>query len=448
MALNPSIILAGQPFDLAGSMSAGNQLAAQTNQLRDQNALRQVYQTQGAGILSGDQNALNALAMVDPGQAMQMQAGQLDMQATRQRMDILTREEQRQIEAAKASMTAEQAAQAAKQIEDAVKMGLAINDPAQWDAVMAQQAPQLVGQFANKQALAMKYMTMAEALKANAAPDPTEGAPTGFMWNQPGNPAAGVSQIPGTEKPQAPYTAQGKLKADLDAGRIDQAQYEAGMAALAPKGTQLSFDPTSGQMTFTQGAGVGGSTGEPLVGDVYNPGEVKAAVGLIDDILSTDPQVFNRITGTIEGGGGNNIDDLSAMQRAWYGEQGVSTIEKLGQLQSQTWLAARQMLKGGGPITDYESRKAEAAVARLSRAKGPEELKAALQELRDAITAGEEKLRAAGRLGGAPSQPSAAQQQIPQGAIDLLRQNNTPDYQRSFDEIFGQGAAARVLGGN
>lgn len=176
MALNPSIILAGQPFDLAGSMSAGNQLAAQTNQLRDQNALRQVYQTQGAGILSGDQNALNALAMVDPGQAMQMQAGQLDMQATRQRMDMLTREEQRQLEAAKASMTAEQAAQAAQQIEDAVKMGLAINDPAQWDAVMAQQAPQLVGQFANKQALAMKYMTMAEALKANAGPEPLSPA--------------------------------------------------------------------------------------------------------------------------------------------------------------------------------------------------------------------------------------------------------------------------------
>lgn len=171
MALNPSIILAGQPFDLAGSMARGNELAAQTNTLRDQNALRQVYQTQGAGILSGDQNALNALAAIDPARALGIQSGQLDMQATRQRMDMLTREEQRQLAAAKAQMTAAEAAQAAQQIEDAVKMGLAIQDPAQWDAVMAQQAPELVGQFANKQALAMKYMTMAEVLKANQGPE-------------------------------------------------------------------------------------------------------------------------------------------------------------------------------------------------------------------------------------------------------------------------------------
>ena len=171
MALNPSIILAGQPIDIVGSFARGNELAAQTNQLQDQNALRQVYKTQGAGLLSGNQSSLNALAAVDPGQAMQLQANQLDMSATRQRMDMLTREEQRQLEAAKASMSAAEAAAAAQQIEDAVKMGLAIQDPAQWDAVMAQQAPELVGQFANRQAFAMKYMTMAEALKANAPPE-------------------------------------------------------------------------------------------------------------------------------------------------------------------------------------------------------------------------------------------------------------------------------------
>jgi len=171
MALQPGLILAGQQFDLAGSMGAGNQLAAQTNQLRDQNALRDVYRTQGAGILQGNQGSLNALAAVDPAQAMQMQAGQLDMQATRQRMDMLSREEQRQLAAAKASMTAAEAAAAAAQIEDAVKMGLAIQDPAQWDAVMAQQAPDLVGQFNNRQSLAMKYMSMAEVLKANAPPE-------------------------------------------------------------------------------------------------------------------------------------------------------------------------------------------------------------------------------------------------------------------------------------
>lgn len=171
MALRPDIILAGQPVDFAGSMAAGNQLAAQTNQLRDQNALRQVYQTQGAGILQGKPQALNALAAIDPAQALNIQSGQLDMRATQQRMDMLTREEQRQLDAAKAQMTAAEAAAAAAKIEDAVKMGLAIQTPEQWDAIMAQQAPELVGQFANKQAFATKYMTMAEALKANQGPE-------------------------------------------------------------------------------------------------------------------------------------------------------------------------------------------------------------------------------------------------------------------------------------
>lgn len=172
MTMDARIILAGQPVDVAGALGAGNQLAMQTMQMRDQNALRDVYRTQGAGLVAGDQRAINALAMVDPAQAMSIQAGQLDMRATQQRMDMLSREEQRQIEAAKAQMTAEQAAAAAAQIEDAVKMGLAIQTPEQWDAVMAQQAPELVGQFANRQAFAMKYMSMAEALKATAPPEP------------------------------------------------------------------------------------------------------------------------------------------------------------------------------------------------------------------------------------------------------------------------------------
>ena len=227
MSLNPSIILAGQPVDVVGSMAAGNQLAAQTNQLRDQNALRQVYQTQGAGILSGDQNALNALAAIDPAQAMTIQSGQLDMQATRQRMDMLTREEQRQLDAAKAQMTAAQAAEAAAKIEEAVKMGLAIQDAATWDQVMAQQAPELVGQFNNRQALAMKYMTMAEALKATAPPEPvnpTKGAPSGYMFTDPANPAAGVQPLPGY-KPQPGVVVNnggGSDKQVFDAMLIDR----------------------------------------------------------------------------------------------------------------------------------------------------------------------------------------------------------------------------------
>jgi hypothetical protein len=55
------------------------------------------------------------------------------------------------------------------------------------------------------------------------------------------------------------------------------------------------------------------------------------------------------------------------------------------------------MLKGGGAITDYESKKAEGAMARLSRATGDVEFKEALKDLRDAITEGQRKLAAVGQ---------------------------------------------------
>lgn len=169
--MDPRLILAVTPVDVAGSMSRGNQLAAETNALRTNNALQDVYRTQGANLLQGDQGALNALAQIDPGRALDLQGGVLQNRAETRRLEIMNAEEQRAIAAAKASMTAAEAQAAAQQIEDAVKMGLAIQTPEQWDAVMSQQAPELVGQFANRQPLAMKYMSMADALKAVAPPE-------------------------------------------------------------------------------------------------------------------------------------------------------------------------------------------------------------------------------------------------------------------------------------
>lgn len=179
MALDPSIILSGQPVDAIGAMGRGNALAEQTNALRQQMELQNLYRTQGANILAGDKGALNALAGYSPEAALGVQSAQLglegqrlDMKATQQRMDILIREEQRALEEFKASKSAAEASAAAAQIEEQVRMGLAIPDAASWDAFMAQNAPELVGQFGNRKALAAKYMSMADVLKMNEAPAP------------------------------------------------------------------------------------------------------------------------------------------------------------------------------------------------------------------------------------------------------------------------------------
>lgn len=75
---------------------------------------------------------------------------------------------------------------------------------------------------------------------------------------------------------------------------------------------------------------------------------------------------------------------------------------KIAQLQGGAFMSARQMLKGGGQITDYEGQKAEQAIARMNQAQSPEDFKAALDDFNNAVQAGVQKLQAASG-GAAPA---------------------------------------------
>ncbi len=84
--LNPSIILAGQQPDLVNAFGRGQELRARQDQMQHQNALRGVYQSHGEGILSGNPEAMNVLAQIDPGQAVQIR-GQHDLQRQRRQKE-------------------------------------------------------------------------------------------------------------------------------------------------------------------------------------------------------------------------------------------------------------------------------------------------------------------------------------------------------------------------
>ncbi len=66
---------------------------------------------------------------------------------------------------------------------------------------------------------------------------------------------------------------------------------------------------------------------------------------------------------------------------------------KIDQLQGGAFLQARQMLKGGGAITDYEGVKAEAAFARMSQAQNVEDFNAALDDFNQNVQTGLQKLQ-------------------------------------------------------
>jgi hypothetical protein len=66
---------------------------------------------------------------------------------------------------------------------------------------------------------------------------------------------------------------------------------------------------------------------------------------------------------------------------------------KIDQIKGGAFLQARQMLKGGGAITDYEGQKAEAAFLRLNQAQSKEDFTAALDEFNMYVQQGLAKLQ-------------------------------------------------------
>jgi hypothetical protein len=165
--MDARIILAGQQPDILGIMGLADEYGQQRRTNDRTNALAQLYQTQGPGIAAGEPGALNALAQFDPMAAMDVQDSATQRQRDEQEWQWKLADYAKKIGTEKA--TAE-----AAMIERGVKAGLTAQTPQEWDALVTQYgAPDLVGQFANRDAVASAYMSMADVLKGRQPPDPT-----------------------------------------------------------------------------------------------------------------------------------------------------------------------------------------------------------------------------------------------------------------------------------
>jgi hypothetical protein len=106
-------------------------------------------------------------------------------------------------------------------------------------------------------------------------------------------------------------------------------------------------------------------------------------------------------------------------------DDGRRALTRFNQMEGTAFLEGRSMLKGGGAITDFESKKAEAAFARLSRSLSESDAREALKDFKDAVNSGLEKLRAKAN-GGLPSTggtaPPAATQRIRLNADGTIAQ--------------------------
>jgi hypothetical protein len=76
----------------------------------------------------------------------------------------------------------------------------------------------------------------------------------------------------------------------------------------------------------------------------------------------------------------------------------------MDQLQGQAFLNMRESLRGSGAITDYESQRATDAFGRISTAQSPEDLRAALTEVREILMLGVQRMQQGQPAGEAQTQ--------------------------------------------
>ena len=128
-------------------------------------------------------------------------------------------------------------------------------------------------------------------------------------------------------------------------------------------------------------------------------GEAAAALPSARSLANTVSQQINDLKNdpylpSMVGPGQSKLPNITA--------DAARVQSKMDQVQGGAFLQGRQLLKGGGAITDFESQKAEAAFARLNVAQRVEDYKAALDDFNAAVQEGVRKLEAQAR-GGTPA---------------------------------------------
>jgi len=421
--LDPRIILAGQGPDIVGSLSRGMEAGQQANQIRQQNDLAGLYKTQGAGILAGDQGALNALAGIDPMAAVGVQDARLGMDAQRQSMSVQADAAKRAAAEYARGISAEQAAAEAAQIERAVKAGLMAPNAQAFDMMMTQMGvTDLVGKFDQRDAFASQFMTMAEVLKQRAgnAPQFRQATPqeaqgygaAGGQFGPDGRfyainpPSKGITQtITNPDGTTTTFQVGGAAN-----GAADKATLAAGLR-------ETSSDVVVAAAARAREAAKG-VTSTGLVGAAmsYLPNTDAAEVYRQVDVLKSNATVEN----------------LTAMRQAspTGGALGSVTEKENAMLAAKAGALDPKSPNFQRDLDDYE-------MTLLKIVHGPVEGARIFNETRTGAPA-------ASTQGAAPQ--TATRPPAPE-AVEILRQNDTPEYRAFFDEVFGPGAAARVLGG-
>lgn len=155
-----------------------------------------------------------------------------------------------------------------------------------------------------------------------------------------------------------------------------------------PADDQWAFDPAYVAAQRAQGTKVGGLTGETQFNLPQAELMAEQTLNVIADLRKNETGMDEQF--------GNFLGIPQQMTPAYPGSPKANFQVQTGRLTNRAFLEARQMLRGGGQITDFESRKAEGAITEIedAMARGDKELfKRALKTFEDAVKDGLEKLK-------------------------------------------------------
>jgi flagellar protein FlgJ len=158
-------------------------------------------------------------------------------------------------------------------------------------------------------------------------------------------------------------------------------------------------------------------------GGAAGKAQAEAAATLPTDLQTAD-QAVKEIDELIDHPGLSSIvGPVDQYRPSWtMGAEGRDALARFNQAKGRAFLQAFGMLKGGGQITEIEGAKAEQAMARMDRAQGEAEFKQALEEFRDAVKAGAQKMRErAGTMPMPASQNPAPVPSAEPSVDDLLK---------------------------
>ena len=247
--MNAGIILSGQPLNTLAALNPGTTAARNTNQVRQENALTNLYQTQGPGLMAGDPTALNALSRLNPEAAFGLRADQ-------ERLQLAQEAGRRAAASAAASQSAAERAAQEEQIRRGLDAARTAQTPEEWDALAAQfGADELVGQFGQRDAVIAFY----EGYSEPAAPSYREF--DGDLYAE--TPQGLEMAIPGTpEQPSEPASIAAlrirAQEAGLEDGTPEYMDFMLRGGSQAQAGTTV-YDPETGRPLLDIDGGAGTS---------------------------------------------------------------------------------------------------------------------------------------------------------------------------------------------